>query len=113
MGSPRRRKSLKIKGLEKDNFFLAHQENPGYFLPMNSMIDPQSEISTLATVTVEEGDPHEYCPLDDANDVDLRDPNDDGSEDETLTPFVHSDESSDDEPFMYPDDGDYDPSSDF
>lgn len=59
---------------------------------MNSIIDKQSEVSSLAIVTSEEV----YVPIDDAAE-DARNFADDGPQDG----------------HMYPDDGDYDPSSDF
>ena len=66
---------------------------------MNSMLDPQSETTPLATVTTEEV--QDFYGCDDAAD--------DAADD--AHSFAH-DEPADDS-HMYPDDGDYDSSSDF
>jgi len=63
---------------------------------MNSMLDPQSETAPLATVTTEEVQDFYGCDADDAAE--------DGRN------FA---EDSVDDSHMYPDDGDYDSSSDF
>lgn len=64
---------------------------------MNSMIDAQSDISDLATIAPEEVYGGYHGPEDDAA--------------EDARNWV-DDEPQDDSP-MYPNDGDYDPSSDF
>lgn len=77
---------------------------------MNSMIDAQSDISDLATIAPEEVYGGFHGPEDDAAE-DARNWVDDGPTADDVEPPVYDGPQDDDH--IYPDDADYDPSSDF
>ena len=78
---------------------------------MNSMIDVQSDISDLATVAPEEVYGGFHGPEDDAAEDARNWVDDDGPTCDDVAPPDY--DGPQDDRHMYPDDGDYDPSSDF
>ena len=71
-----------------------------YSVPMNSMIDVQSDTADLATIAPEEVYGGFHAPVDD-----------DGPTADDVAPPVY--DGPQDDGHIYPDDADYDPSSDF
>lgn len=80
-------------------FFLASTLFSHYSVRMNSMIDPQNEVASLATVA-----PEEFYGAYNGND-------DDGPTCDDVAEPVY--DGPQDDGHIYPDDADYDPSSDF
>ena len=78
-----------------------------YSVPMNSMIDVQSDTADLATIAPEEFYGGFHAPVDD----DIVVVDDDGPTADDVAPPVY--DGPQDDGHIYPDDADYDPSSDF
>ena len=93
------------------HFFLAPTPFSPYRLRMNSMIDAQSDISDLATVAPEEVYGGFHGPEDDAAEDARNWVDDDGPTCDDVAPPDY--DGPQDDGHIYPDDGDYDPSSDF